>query len=315
MYWAINRFSWGEHRGGMFVRVSGTGAKSNRIVRSWHLVAEGESGPLIPSMAAEAIIRNCLRNPITTTGGGWGREGSGAEVAILPVAGARTHASRTLPQPGARPAVRELEVSDYEPLLARHSIFFGVRDDSPDALLGMPLYQRILGASWHALPESLRHMHSVRVTATTAGRASVTRGRGWLASLIASLVGFPQAGTDVPVEVRFDIARTMHGYRETWTRRFAKRSFRSEQFAGKGRFDRLVCERFGPLTLALALVFEDSRLRLVVRGGSFLGIPLPRALVPHCDAHESEHDGRFHFDVAISHRWTGLIVHYRGWLV
>ncbi len=315
MYWAINRFSWGEHRGGMFVRVSGIGAKSNRIVRSWHLVAEGESGPLIPSMAAEAIIRKYAREMLASVDGDLAPRGSGAEVAILPVAGARAHALRTLSLPGARPAVRELEVSDYEPLLARHSISFGVRDDSPDALLGMPLYQHILGASWHALPESLRHMHSVRVTATAAGRANVTRGKGWLASLIGSVVGFPHAGTDIPVEVRFAVARTQHGYRETWTRRFANRSFRSEQFAGNGRFDRLVCERFGPLTLALALVFEDSRLHLVVRGWSFLGIPLPRALAPTCDAHESEHDGRFHFDVAISHRWTGLIVHYRGWLV
>jgi hypothetical protein len=59
---------------------------------------------------------------------------------------------------------------------------------------------------------------------------------------------------------------------------------------------------------------DDARLRLIVRGWSLFDIPLPRFLAPSCDAHEHETDARFHFDVAISHPWTGLIVHYRGWL-
>jgi hypothetical protein len=47
MYRAINTLSWGEHRGGMFVAVEGEGATGERIERSWHLVAEGNDGPLI----------------------------------------------------------------------------------------------------------------------------------------------------------------------------------------------------------------------------------------------------------------------------
>jgi hypothetical protein len=326
MYRAINALSWGEHRGGMFVRVAGVDADGAPVARSWHLIAEHDAGPFIPSMAAEAIMREGVR-------GKW-------------------------PATGARPALRELEVSDYEPLLARREIDFGVRDDSPASLHDLPLYQRILGPAWHALPATLRAVHSVSVlppavasatanaaarsiasaggglisdatgrtaTMTASGRADVTRGTGWLAALVASLVGFPRAGKDVSVEVRFDITASPSGgsareaapggLRETWTRTFAGRSFSSEQFAGAGRFDRLVCERFGPITLVLALIVEECRLRLVVRGWSFLGIPLPSTLAPHCDADEFEHDGRFHFDVAIAHRWTGLIVHYSGWLL
>jgi hypothetical protein len=30
------------------------------LARSWHLVAEGDDGPFIPAMAAEAIIRGWL---------------------------------------------------------------------------------------------------------------------------------------------------------------------------------------------------------------------------------------------------------------
>src|SRR5262249_24903841 len=56
---AINILAHGDHRGGMFVTVSGTTA-GGEIERSWHLIAEGDEGPYIPAMACEAIIRQCL---------------------------------------------------------------------------------------------------------------------------------------------------------------------------------------------------------------------------------------------------------------
>lgn len=278
MYRGFGAFRWGEHRGGMFARVTGVDASGARVVRSWHLVAEGDAGRFIPSMGAEALVRKCLAG-------------------VPPAAGART-------------ATRDVELADYEPLLARHAIRFGVRHDTEMRGTEQSLYQLVLGMSWSSLPESLRAMHSVKTSHTVAGRAQVTRGARWVASLVASMIGFPAAATDVPVQARFDVVKG----RETWTRRFGSRVFSSEQFAGRGRWDRLVCERFGPVTLALALVVDARRLRLIVRGWSLFGIPMPRALAPHCDAHEHDTDGRFHFDVAIAHRWTGLIVHYRGWL-
>jgi hypothetical protein len=76
-----------------------------------------------------------------------------------------------------------------------------------------------------------------------------------------------------------------------------------------------LCERFGPLNFAMALVLEDGRLRLVLRRGSLFGIPLPRALLPRNNAYEFAKDGRFHFHVEIAHPLTGPIVGYRGWLV
>jgi hypothetical protein len=174
-----------------------------------------------------------------------------------------------------------------------------------------PLYQRILGASWSSLPESLRAMHSAKCSRVATGRAEVRRGTGLLARAIASAMGFPLEGVDIPVEVRFDVREG----RETWTRCFAGRAFSSLQFEGAGRFGGLLCERFGPLTFGLALVVDEGYLRLMVRGWSFLGIPLPRAFAPRSASHEHEENGQFHFDVQISHPLTGLIVHYRGWLM
>jgi hypothetical protein len=275
MFHAINRLSWGEHRGGMFIDVEGVDRAGVRARRSWHLVAEGDAGPLIPSMACEAIIRQCVVG--------------------------------TRPAAGARAATHELEVADYEPLLTRNAIVTGRRSVAPFLPF---LYERVLGDAWASLPETLRAMHSVHRSSTVKGRANVRRGTSVFARLIAAVFRFPSAAADVPVEVRFDV----HRGRETWTRRFGQSSFSSEQFEGAGRYEHLVCERFGAFTLGLALVLDGERLRLVVRHWDFLGIPLPRALAPRSTSHEREEDGRFRFDVEISHPLAGVIVHYRGWL-
>ena len=129
--------------------------------------------------------------------------------------------------------------------------------------------------------------------------------------MAAALVGFPPAGCDIPVKVAFEA----RDGREHWRRSFAGRSFGSVQEQGRGRFERLLCERFGALAFGMALVLDDGRLRLVVRRWSAFGIPMPRALAPRGDSYEFARDGRFHFHVEIRHPMTGLIVAYRGWLV
>jgi hypothetical protein len=102
---------------------------------------------------------------------------------------------------------------------------------------------------------------------------------------------------------------------EIWRRRFAGHSFASLQSEGKGGDGGLIVERFGPLAFAFALVIDGERLRLVLRRWRILGVPLPLALAPAADAFEFAAEGRFHFNVAISHRLTGPIITYRGWLV
>ncbi|MGD0864209.1 MAG: DUF4166 domain-containing protein, partial [Rhizomicrobium sp.] len=96
---------------------------------------------------------------------------------------------------------------------------------------------------------------------------------------------------------------------------FGNDSFSSRQFAGHGRWDRLLCERFGPLVFAMALVRDGAKLALVLRGWSVFGVRLPMWLCLRMEAHETVEDGRFCFHVEIGHRLTGPIVGYRGWLV
>jgi len=101
----------------------------------------------------------------------------------------------------------------------------------------------------------------------------------------------------------------------TWTRSFDGQSFHSEQFEGCGRWQRLLCERFGPMSFAMALVWDKARLRLVLRHWRFLGIPMPMWLCPRSESFETADHDRFNFHVEISHPLTGLIVRYRGWLM
>ncbi|MEA2955569.1 MAG: hypothetical protein QOJ58_1066 [Alphaproteobacteria bacterium] len=174
-----------------------------------------------------------------------------------------------------------------------------------------PLYRRILGEAWDSLPEPLQVMHDVTSERTADGVAVVERGSGLLARLVAFVIGLPPAGADIPITVSF---RARRG-REYWQRNFAGRAFASVQEQGRGRFERLVCERFGPLNVGMALVCESERLRFVVRRWCVWGVPLPRALAPRGDSYEFAEAGRFHFHVEIAHPFTGLIVRYRGWLI
>ena len=273
IHFVSNHVSWGEHRGGMFVEVEGVDAAGVPAKSSWHLLAEGDDGPLVPSMAVEAIIRKALDGQP--------------------------------PMPGARASVRDLEFEDYERLFERRTIYTGIRNDAEE---GATLYRRVSGESWDEMPPEIRAMHDGVTLAS--GRAGVERGGGLLSRLVAFLLGFPEAGNDVPLGVRF--APSLAG--ETWTRTFAGKTFSSDQFAGRRRSARLLCERFRPMTFAMALVADGSRLRLVLRRWSVFGVPLPIWLGPRSDSYETVEGGRFRFHVEIGHKLTGLIVRYQGWL-
>jgi Domain of unknown function (DUF4166)/Saccharopine dehydrogenase NADP binding domain len=276
-YRIYSRLTWGEHRGGMFVAVAGVARDGQGLERSWHLLADGNDGPFIPSMAAAAIIRHCLD----------GRR----------------------PAPGARSPAKDLELGDYDPFFDGRAIHHGIREITL-CDRSMPLYRRLLGEAWPMLPAALQTMHGFTERLTAEGLGTVERGRGLLARIIAALFRFPRPGNDVPVRVDFE----RRGDVEIWRRTFARRSFASVQFAGAGRSDKLIVERFGPFAIGLAAVMRDDRLWLVPRRWSFLGLPLPSSLLPVGDGYEFAEQDRFQFHVEIGHKLTGLIVRYRGWL-
>jgi len=269
---------WGEKRGGMFMEMNGILQSGEPVTRSWHMIAEGDEGPFVPSIAAAVLIRKRLEN-------------------ITPV-------------PGARACTNDVELEDYEDVFAQHGIVSGMRERKPfDA--NLPLYRQYLGEAWDELPAPIREMHDATGTWVAEGRADIERGKNPLARIAAFINRFPKAGRDVPITVTFE---SKDG-REIWTRNFAGKRFASVQYEGRSRDEGLICERFGPLVFAMALVIADGKMQLVQRQWSAFGIPLPRFLMPVGNTFESAEDGKFHFHVEIGFPWTGLIVRYRGWLV
>jgi hypothetical protein len=181
---------------------------------------------------------------------------------------------------------------------------------TPTTIRPQPLYRRILGDAWEQLSPQVRQLHSVAGESRFAGECTVYRGRNPLAWLIATLIGFPDAGASREISVGL----IEEGDGERWIREVGNRRFTSIQHPGGRRHRGLIRERFGPVAVYLALLVDDGRLRYLIRGWTFCGIPLPLAIGPRTTAVESAHGDRFRFDVEISHVLTGLIVHYRGTL-
>lgn len=270
-YAVLNRMRFGEHRGGMIVRVKGR-REGREIVRSWHLLAEGDDGPFIPSMAIEALIRKRLT-------------------------GER-------PAPGARSAVRELDLADYDALFRNRAIVTGFREEQS----GDTIYRQVLGPAFDTLPPAIRALHEGRATSRWVGTAEVRRGTGLAARLLCAVTGFPRTGDGVPAEVTF----APDGEVERWTRRIGGKTLRSVQWAGTGRDRFLLIEKFGIARFSVALLCEGDRLRLVPRRWTLAGVPMPARLLPQGEMVETARGDRFIFDIAIRAPLIGPIVHYRG---
>lgn len=272
MNWVINTVRWGEHRGGMFVEVKGPTSK-----RSWHLLAEGEGGSYIPSMAAEAIIRKCL-------------------------AGQR-------PKSGARSGHLDLELEDYAPLLAKHGIKTGIREEN-EATKSLSIYEKVMGEAFARLAPPLQDFHRRKSSFSMQGKAEVVHGKSLASRLVGKLFGFPAAGENVEVIVNIDVVPRG----EIWIRIFGQSRFSSRQSLGCGRHEGLIVESFGPLNFVMAVVEEGGKLLLKLRGWSCLGLLLPNCLMPTSTAFEHGAEGRFNFDVDIGLPMVGRIVRYTGWL-
>ena len=274
-HFVINILRWGEHRGGMFVSVEGTNPGGERIERSWHLLAESGDGPFIPSMAVQALILQSLD----------GKK----------------------PAAGARPATQELEVSDYEAVFKNRTIYTGQRESTMNSE-SIPLYKRILGEAWDALPAPLSAMHNVLGEHKAEGIARVETGKSVIARLLAAVYGFPRAGEQVPLKVSFH----QRDGGEIWERDFAGRKFSTFQSEGRGYADKLLLEKFGPVTFWMALVLKQGELHSVTRRWSVFGIPLPLVFAPKASVYEYADGDDFHFHVEVKHWLVGLIVRYEG---
>ncbi len=273
-HFCMKHISGGAHRGGMFVEIDGL-KNGQAVSRSWHLIGEGDDGPLIPVLPLAILARKLVR-------------------------GER-------PKPGARACLQDITLADYEAEFAKYRIYTGTYDDSDKAL---SLYEKTLGSAYRDLARPIQELHIIGEGRSFTGRCKVTRGRNPAGQMIANLFGMPKASPDIPVRV----VMTLKDGVETWERYFDGRRMVSTQEAGKGRHARLVTERFGPVAIHMAVLAQEGRLVLKTKSWSMFGVPLPRFLAPSGDIYEHGAKGRFNFHVDIKAPLLGRLVKYEGWL-
>ena len=203
--------------------------------------------------------------------------------------------------PGARACLAEVSLPEIEEAMSDINVETGISEQQD-----ITLFQSALAERWHDLSPIARRTHCVRDLETFSGRASVERGTGLLARATAWFFGFPDAGIDISLTV----TKTRMDDGETWERNFGGTVFRSHLTPSRLHHVR---ERFWAFTYELELPVVDGAMHLLVRRGWFLGIPMPKFLLPGSDSREYVEDGKFRFDVSLNAPFGGgLIVRYRG---
>ena len=205
--------------------------------------------------------------------------------------------------PGAFPCLGILSVAEILAVVAHLPVYVSARTKERTSLFALALHD-----AFRALPDPIQVMHDRSRCFSATGRCDVDHGANPIARLVSALFRLPRAGRDLPVSVKF-MAR---GESETWERDFAGHIMRSR--LSRARIPGQIKERFGPFAFTIRLRWDSARLHYEIAAGRFLGLRLPRALLPRSDTFESVEDGVFRFDVRLSLPLIGLLAHYRGWL-
>ena len=265
----LGRFA--SERGGMYMLLTGLDGDQRPINMQWNLIASQGGGPYIPTLAAEILIRRWTVTP---------------------------------PPAGARPAVSQISIAEFEQAFSTLSIKSGYSPPTSAPYL----FARVLGVDFSKLPEALQRGHQVANTKIMHGLVDVERGKNPLPRFIANVVGFSHSGNNQPISVEMDMKRG----REIWTRTINGKSFRSTLSKGPVPYE--IYEQFGPIKFKMKFRLQADKLYYDIVSAKVWGVPFPRFLLPKSLTHERVEAGRFVFDVEIRLPISGRLIAYKGWL-
>jgi hypothetical protein len=172
---------------------------------------------------------------------------------------------------------------------------------------GGPLFRRLLGADFDALPAPIRFIHGGAPRRRFAGRCRVERGTSVLSRILGVLASLPAAGADVSLHVTVEAGHS----RETWKREFDGKALRSRF----GERDGLLEESMGALGLRYRLAAHARGIDWRPAAVRWLGVPLPLPWFREVRAGETvDPHGVYAFDVNVALPLAGLLVRYRGTL-
>lgn len=166
------------------------------------------------------------------------------------------------------------------------------------------VYQRALGPDFEKLHPHLQRIHSAEHGSLNKGVFNVTRGKGWLRNLVATLMGLLPQGKELPTTLLI----RPNGEKERWSRSFGKASFDSTHRAEGG----YLIESVGPVSLAFQMGAPDGSMTMDCVRVYFLGIPIPKWLSPTTDAVATPNETGWHVLVRMGVPILGELVRYEG---
>lgn len=234
------------------------------------------------------------------------KHGDGPNVPTLPAVAAVRMLLEERLKAGARIAADEIPLAAIEAEFAP----LAIETEHSEKTSESSLFENVLGrAAYARLPKAVQRLHDPCAPPVWHGLASVEAGQSFAARLIRGIFGLPNTAAEVPITV--SIERNLDN-NEIWTRNFNGRRFHS--VLGRGA-SKAVSESFGLFSFILPIEPTSHGLSFPVRRWQFLGVPMPRFLLPKSIAHEyQDAEGRFRFDVRLELPFLGLLVHYKGWL-
>lgn len=170
----------------------------------------------------------------------------------------------------------------------------------------LPLFPRLIGPAFGALPRALRVIHEARGRCTYSGSCRVERGSGVLSRICGAVASLPLAAEAIALRVLIEA----DDEGETWQRDFGGRAMRS-RLRARGA---LLEERLGPTAMRFALAAEGEAIEWRLAAVRVAGIPLPLAWFIGTHAREYLEGGAYRFDVRVRLPVVGLLVHYSGTL-
>jgi hypothetical protein len=274
--WMADRLEpFGDDYGGMIAEAKGQDSAGQPVGRRWWLSAKGAIGPNVPVLGALAIARKIRDGAL-----GW---------------------------TGAGPCVGLLTLADFEADFAALGMETGI-DETHFA--AQPIFETALGLNYTQLPTVTQAIHRPNPTALWRGKGSAEPAANVFGRQLARLFRLPQGIKDAPVHVVID--QQVDGS-EHWSRVWPGVTMRSVMKAPRPAAS-TVEEHFGPFGFILKLDARPDGIDMRLTGGRFLGLPLPRFLLPRISATERVEGTRHLFDVAIALPLIGQLVRYRGWL-
>jgi saccharopine dehydrogenase-like NADP-dependent oxidoreductase len=264
---------FGTDRGGMRVDILLENDAGQLLRRVWTLAANAGDGLYVPTLPALAALKML--------------------------------AAGTLEWRGAGPCAGFVPYDAIAAEFGHHNI----KTQTQEIPAPAPLFRRLLGNAFDALPPVIRQAHEVHGVLVLEGKADAASPDHLLGKWIAWLFRLPRSGSDMPVRVEM---RSEDDGSETWTRIYPGVTMRSN-LRNADSATHQVDEVLGPLTIRLQWNASERGLQLRTISARLFGCPLPDFLRPRSHASETVGaKGQFYFNVPIALPLIGTIVHYEG---